>query len=296
MANEAAGHPPEPDDWLGPTIARMRKAQGLTGHQLGKQVGMSQAKISRLENGIGFPDPGDVARIGRALGADEQQINHLVTMAERAHDRMTDWRPLPLSLAATQQTVGQLESEARTIRVFQPAIVAGLLQTSEYAKAVLASFQRFISPDSEIAFDARLLEAVSARVQRQEILADRARGLHVVMTEAALANRVCPPEDVLGQLRRLRDVSRQDNVTLSIIPADTPQPIAPVHGFVLLDDATVVVDLFNTCVLSRGRTDLRLYRAVFDAYEEHAVTDIEPILERYTAHYLELLRPARSAT
>src|SRR5690348_10350567 len=59
LANEATRPPSEPDDRLGPTIARMRRAQNLSGGRLGELVGMSQAKISRLENGVGFPDPDD---------------------------------------------------------------------------------------------------------------------------------------------------------------------------------------------------------------------------------------------
>jgi len=296
VASDATSASADPGKGIGPLLARMRKAKGLTGGQLGTLVGLSQSTISRLENGIGFPDPGDVARIAHALDADEQQIRRLVAVAERAHDHMLDWRPLARSLTDNQRTIGQFESEAKCIRIFQPAVIVGLLQTSEYARAVLASFQQILSPDTDAAFDASVGAAVSARVQRQELLADRNREFRIVMTEAVLSNRICPPEDMLGQIRRLREVARQDNVSLAIVPAQGALTIPPLHGFVLLDDTAVTVDLFSTGVTTRGKADARLFRAVFDACEEHATTDIDPILDRYTTHYLELLRAARTAT
>lgn len=288
---DASGTSSGHDEAVGPVLARMRRAKKLTGGQLGKLVGMSQPKISRLENGVGFPDPDDVGRVARALGADEDQILHLMELAEHSHNRMTDWRPFPMALAKRQRGVGEWESDARTLRVFQPAIIAGLLQTSEYARAVLSSFQGLISPDADASVGAAVPEAISARVQRQEIIADRSRIFHFVMAETVLMNRICAPEEMPAQIRRLRDVARQPNVSMSIIPVDASWTIPPIHGFLLLDDTTVSVDLFNTGITSGGKADARIYRQVFESYERLAATDIEPILDKYLHLYLDLAQP-----
>ena len=279
------------DEAVGSVLARLRRAKRLTGGQLGKLVGMSQPKISRLENGVGFPDPEDVGRVARALGADEALVLSLMELAERSHNRMTDWRPFPLALANRQRTVGGWESDVRTFRVFQPAVIVGLLQTSEYARAVLTSFQRMITPDADMSVGTAVPEAVSARMQRQEVLADKNRTFHFVMAETVLENRICPPEDMPAQIRRLRDVAAQSNVSVGIIPADVEWSIPPFHGFLLLDDSVVMIDLFNTGITTKGRADARIYRQVFDSYERLAETNIRPILDRHLKRYLDLAQP-----
>jgi len=281
--------PPGPEESVGVALARLRKQRKLTGAQLGRLVGMSQPKISRLENGVGFPDPADVGRVARALGADESDALRLVELAEQSHNRMTDWRPLPTELAQRQRGIGEWEAEARAFRVFQPAVVVGLLQTSEYARAILGSFQGLISPGFDDA-GRSVSEAVSARMRRQEILSDPARSFRFVMTESVLGNRLCPPEDMPAQIHRLREVGRQENVSIGIVPAEAAWSTPPFHGFLLLDDDIVSVDLFNTGLTSRGKADIRVYQQVFDDFEAAAVTEIDPILDKYQEIYLDLAR------
>jgi hypothetical protein len=204
---------------------------------------------------------------------------------------MTDWRPTPTGLASKQRGVGEWEAQAQSVRVFQAAVIVGLLQTSEYARAVLASFQELVGTDANTWSGAAVSEAVSARVQRQEVLMDPDRKFYFLMTESVLANRICPPEHMPAQIRRLRDLAEQDNISIGIIPTDVWWQIPPYHGFVLLDDDTVIVDLFNTGLTSRGKSDARLYRRVFDTFEQLAEFGIDAILDRYLDQYLDLSRP-----
>ena len=292
-----------PDEELGPTLARMRKAKKLTGIQLARMVGMSQPKISRLENGIGLPDPNDVGQIARALGAGDEQVFRLIEVAEQVHNRMTDWRSLRATLASIQQEINRIELEAKTFRVFQSAVVVGLLQTSEYARAILYSF-RFLArrsasehvsaaPDTAAEYDIAVPEAVSARVKRQEILGDRERRFNFIMTEAVLDNYICPPEEMAAQIQRIRQVSSQENVKIGIIPAGTKWILPPMHAFDILDEQIVTIDLLNTGIASQGRADVRTYGQIFDTFEEQATTDIDPILDRYLDRYLDQARPRR---
>lgn len=112
---------------LGPAIARLRRRARLTGQQLGQAVGMSQAKISRIENGVSAVDPHDVPRLAQALNASADETRRLLEMAESGHDRMTDWRPTQLGAADRQREFAQLEATTREFRVLQSAVVVGLL-------------------------------------------------------------------------------------------------------------------------------------------------------------------------
>ena len=107
------------------------------------------------------------------------------------------------------------------------------------------------------------------------------------MTEAVLRNRVLGPDDMLGQIKRLREVAQMPNVTLSVIPADAKLEVPPYHGFELLDDRLVAVDVFNTLVRTRGRSDIELYALAFDALAKSATVEFGPILDRYRAMYLD---------
>jgi transcriptional regulator with XRE-family HTH domain len=280
----------DPDEPVGAILARMRRAQGLSGGRLGQLAGMSQPKVSRIENGRGLPDPADIGRLARALGASEEYALALMDRAETAHDRMTDWRPSPIGLAGTQKSLDRWEGSATTLRCFEPTIVQGLLQTSEYARSLFTAFQAHWAVDGLESSSSAIAEAVSARVRRQEILSDTSKTIRFVLMEAVLSNRFCAPADMLAQIKRLREVhSQYDNVSIRIVPAEARMVIPPMHGYELLDDRLVIVDLFNTGLTSQGRADTRLYRQVFDRFEAESVADIGPILDKYQRSYANLL-------
>ncbi|GAA2498490.1 helix-turn-helix domain-containing protein [Winogradskya humida] len=283
---------------LGTVLAQHRRRRGVTGTQLGVAVGMSQAKISRIETGASIAAADEVEAIARVLGIDDAETSRLVRQAvDESQDRMTDWRQVPQGLVGRQRRMGQVEYATTAIRAFQSGIVLGLLQTSEYARAVLGTLDDPVFKGIYFTVSAGVPEAVSTRLRRQEVLSDPTKTFRFVMAEASLANRVCAPEFMPAQLRRIREIANQENVYLGIVPFDQQWRFLPVHGFEVFDDHTVEVDLVNTGLTTQGVSDVQVYRGVFDALEEQATTDIDPILDRYMDLYLDLSRPARrSAT
>lgn len=284
------GTPSDQDEPVGATLARMRRLRGLTGAQLAREVDMSQPKISRIERGIGTPDPTDVGALARALGADDGQVRALVERSERLHNRMTDWRPVSPDVADRQRTVGAWEAEAAVVRDFQPALLAGLLQTSGYARAALQAFVA-LHLDLDQPSEADIRAAVAARIDRQQVLADPSKQFRFVVAEAVLRNQICSPAAMIEQIDALREVTaRQSNITIGVIPDGASSGVPQLHGFTLFDDRLVVIDLYNTGLTSRGRTDVASYHHVFDGFERRATTDIGPVLDRYREAYIEQLR------
>jgi transcriptional regulator with XRE-family HTH domain len=275
------------DVTFGAALLILRRRAGLTGRELADRAGTSQARISRLEHGATV-DPRDIPALGRELGLDEEGIQRLVELAEaeQGQDQTADWRPTPFGAAPRQHEFGQLESTAHDFRVFQPTVVVGLLQTSEYARSILSQFQSLTSAriaDSPV----DVSEAVSARIQRHGVLAEKNRQFRFVMSEAVLSNRFCRAADMLAQIDRIREVAEAENVTIGFVPPDAPWTIPPYHGFELLDEKQVLIDLVNTTLVSRERADIRLYREVFELAEKLSTTDVNPILDRYFDFYLE---------
>lgn len=274
---------------LGVAIARMRHEARLTGQQLGQMVKMSQTKISRIETGQASASPEDVARLARALGASREITDRLIAQAERAQNRMTDWRQATGAVGGIQSEVARIEAKAREFRIFQPNVIVGLAQTSEYARAVLSSIDVVYGHKHSQGRVTSVAEAVSARVRRQEVLMEPDRRFHFTMGESALSSRVAEPISMLAQVERLRQIADQENTSLRIIPADAVLPFPLIHGFELLDDSCVVVDAFNTSMMSRGHDDIASYRQVFDTLDEIATAKVGPLLEKYRRQYRNLV-------
>jgi transcriptional regulator with XRE-family HTH domain len=276
---------PEPP---GMAIARLRHEARLTGLQLGQMVKMSQAKISRIETGQTSVSPGDVARLARALGASREVTDRLIAQAELTQNRMTDWRQATGAVGGIQSEVARVEAKTREFRIFQPSAIVGLAQTSEYARAVLSSIGVVYGRQQRDGRVTSVAEAVSARVRRQEVLMEPDRRFHFMMGESALSSRVAEPTHMLAQIERLRQISDQENISLRIIAADTTLPLPLIHGFELLDDSYVVIDAFNTAMMSRGHEDIASYRRVFDMLEEVATVEVGPLLDKYRRQYRDL--------
>lgn len=277
------------DEPVGAALARWRKGRKVSGQVLGKRVGMSQAKISRLETGVSAPEPGDVRLIAEGLELPTDEVERLVTLAERSGDQLIDWHAVEPNLPNRQHFVRRLEAPAREVRTFQPAVVVGLLQTSEYARAVLTALRNQLDDEQIAESEFAISEAVAARMQRSQVLYDPSRRFHFVMAESVLANRVCAPTNMLAQIARVREVAGLANVSIRIVPEAAEWPVAPFHGFEIMGDRHVLADLFNSTVSSRSRSTVRQYRGIFDSFESIATADIDSILDKYQKRYINML-------
>ncbi|GLW34655.1 Scr1 family TA system antitoxin-like transcriptional regulator [Actinoplanes regularis] len=151
--------------------------------------------------------------------------------------------------------------------------------------------------DARLAYsEIAVSEAVTARMQRNEVLLVPDREFHLLITEQVLRNQVCGPPDMIAQIARLREVAAYPNVYLRIVMDSTLLPIAPYHGFEVGDDRWVAVDLFNGHVKSNVRRTARGYRRVFDALERVAQVDIDDLLDHYQAYYARMLLPNSAAS
>jgi transcriptional regulator with XRE-family HTH domain len=288
---DSADQPIEP---VGAILARWRRRRKVTGEALAKTVGMSQPKISRLETGAVAAEPADVRLLAEALRMPPDEVERVVALAERAEradNRLTDWNSTQPGLADRQRQTAKIEEVAKEIRVFQPAVVPGLAQTSEYARAILSALKDELD-DTQVADSASAVSvAVSERMRRTEILLLPGRSFYFLLTEQVLRNRVCAPAAMVAQIARLRELAGYPNVHLRIIADDAELPIAPYHGFYVADDRWVSADLFNSSVISKGRQTVHTFRRVFDALDAVALADVDGLLDHYQTYYVRMLLP-----
>ncbi|MER7366109.1 helix-turn-helix domain-containing protein [Nonomuraea wenchangensis] len=253
---------------LGGQLRQLREAAGLSGKELAERVRWQPSKVSRLENARQTPTEDDVVTWAQAVGAAPDLTDDLISQALALQERHDSWKQRYRSgLAAIQEDMRDLEARTRLFRAFEPGIIMGLLQTSEYARHVFRKVKRLYSAADQI--DA----AVRVRMQRQEILYDRGRTFRFVVPEAALRTMLAPADVMRGQIDRLLAVSTLPNVEFGVIPAETELPSAPINGFWIYNDAMVGVATMTKDLVLREPDDLAFYVQAFDDFAKVAAFD-----------------------
>jgi transcriptional regulator with XRE-family HTH domain len=234
----------------------------LTGQELGVRIGKGQSWVAKVEGGKLLPSVADVERWADATGASVDVRAVLIDQATALHTESRSWRALHgPSFRRHQEELRRMERQATTIRLFQPNVVPGLLQTAEYARHVLQAG----GYGSE-----NLADAVAARVERSGVLYDESKSFAFVVTEGALRWRLCPVPAHLAQLDRVSSLSTLANVSVGILPWDAYVPNRPPNMFVLLDDVAVVVETMHGEDTLKERQQVEAYLAAFDALDSLA--------------------------
>jgi transcriptional regulator with XRE-family HTH domain len=246
---------------LAAALRDLRQAAGLTGVQAAERLGMSQPKISKLENGRLLPSVEDVRAILTFYRAQAGERDELLEIAERLHASIESNRTILRRGAARQQAkVGEIEAQASNLRYFSVLVVPGLLQTAEYMR-------RMFSLDLS---GGELARAVAARQQRQQALYDSDKHFVFVLTEAMLHWRFCPDDVMAAQIGHIASVATLANVELGVIPFTVHPANVPLHGFQVFDDRLVSIGLEHAVAAVTDPRDIAGYLKLFAAMAEAA--------------------------
>lgn len=199
---------------VGAQLRRLREARGITREQAGYEIRSSESKISRMELGRVSFRPRDVADLLTLYGVaeDDPERERLLGLVREANapgwwhqfgDLMPSW---------FQPYVG-LESAASVIRTYECQVIPGLLQTREYARAVVRS----LTPGASAAEVERRVELRATR-QRQVLHREPAPVLWAVIDEAALHRPIGGVAVLRDQLTALVEASRQPNIKIQVMP------------------------------------------------------------------------------
>ncbi len=99
---------------------------------------------------------------------------------------------------------------------------------------------------------------------------DHSKQFRFLLAEAALRYRICPPAVLRGQLDRLLGLRGLENVQLAVLPFTAVLPVVPSHGFFMLDDKLVLVELTSAELAFRDADEVALYADVFKRMWEAA--------------------------
>jgi DNA-binding XRE family transcriptional regulator len=228
MAQAGGGSPTVRRMLVGVRLRRLRTEAGISRDEAGEAIRASEWKIHRLENGqVGFKER-DIVDLLTLYGvSDPGEIAAVVGMALEANEQGW-WHDYGDVLPQWFRAYVDLEQAATLIRAYEGQFVPGLLQTEEYARAVMGGALDEAPEDIE--------RRVEVRVARQALLSSpEAPRLWAVIDEAALRRPIGASPDVMRlQLERLIDATKLPNVTLQVLPFDTGAHPAMVGAFSIL--------------------------------------------------------------
>ncbi|GAB3841061.1 helix-turn-helix transcriptional regulator [Micromonospora andamanensis] len=257
----------------------------MTRESAGWEIRSSESKISRMELGrVGFKER-DVADLLTLYGVTAEQERAALLKLARDANNPGWWHRYGDVLPSWFQSYLGLEAAAALIRSYEVQFVPGLLQTPEYARAVVLLGHSTAGPDE---IDRR----VDLRMRRQELLSrPRPPRLWAVVDEAALRRPIGGPEVMRGQLEALLKATRTSNVRLQVIPFAAGGHAAAGGAFTILrfgdqdlPDIVYIEQLTSAIYLDK-REDLDFYAVAM----ERLCVEAEPpertpeILERMIA-------------
>ncbi|MEH1012577.1 helix-turn-helix transcriptional regulator [Micromonospora sp. CPCC 206060] len=258
---------------LGAELRRQREAAGITIEMVAEQLECSASKISRIETGHTSASPRDVRDMLQIYGVSDEESEELVQIAREA--RQKGWWH-PYSTVLTGAYVG-LEAAASSIRAYEPQVVPGLLQTEEYAKAMILGARTDISAG-------QIDQMVRVRLGRQSLLSqDDPIDLWVVLDEAVVSRPVGGDAVMRAQLRRLVETANLPNVTIQLLPFEVGAHAGMDGSFAILDfpeagDPDVVYAENATGGLFLEKNDeLQKYIFIFDHIRAAAIRPDESI-------------------
>ncbi|MEV4635715.1 helix-turn-helix transcriptional regulator [Actinoplanes sp. NPDC049548] len=197
---------------LGAQLRRLREGKGITREDAGYEIRASGSKISRMELGrVSFKER-DVADLLSMYGVgDPVEREALLSLARQANNPGW-WHHFGDIMPSWFQSYLGLEAAASLIRTYEIQFVPGLLQTPEYARAVIMLGHAGATGDE---IDRR----VELRRQRQQLLErPDPPQLWAVIDEAVLRRPIGGADVMRGQIEALIEASKRPNIRLQIIP------------------------------------------------------------------------------
>ncbi|MBC9718456.1 helix-turn-helix domain-containing protein [Streptomyces sp. TRM66268-LWL] len=248
---------------LGSELRRLREQAGKKIEDVAEHLECSMSKISRVETGKAPIKARDVRDLLHWFGVEDEAQVEAVMQIHKDAQQQGWWAHYEEVLPSGMATYAGLESDARILRSYEPIFVHGLLQTEDYAKAVIGAVR-----PSELEEIERL---VRFRKERQERLTSKSNPLDlwVVVEEAALRRPVGGKEAMRAQIEYLIEQVALPNVTMQIMPTAKGAHIAMAGTFSLLEfepqtPTVVYVDSIAGNVYLEKERDVRKFIQTFD--------------------------------
>jgi transcriptional regulator with XRE-family HTH domain len=246
---------------LGTQLRRLRESRGISAQAAAHAIRGSESKISRIELGRNAVREVDIADLLNLYGiTDAAEREQLLTLAGQANQQGW-WHRYQDVLPGWFQSYIGLEESAESIRSFDTQFVPGLLQTEDYALAVIKLGAYSAAETDRLVF---------LRKERQRRFASGGLRLWAIIDETALRRPVGDAGLMRAQLEHLLDISVRPGVTLQVTPFLTGASYAAPGSFSILSFATddlpdvVYVEHLTSAMYLDKRADVDRYAEAMD--------------------------------
>jgi transcriptional regulator with XRE-family HTH domain len=226
--------------WLGQSLRELRDATGMTLAQAGEYLQRDASTVSRFESGeypIRRPDL--MALLDLYGVSDRRKRDGMLRLAEDVWQKGW-WDGYEPDVERQFVDFVWLESRATAIRSFAPLVVTGLLQTREYAEAMITAAEWAAEP-------AQIARWVQLRMDRQAVLRQEAPPqLSVIIDEFGLRREVGGPGVLRDQLAHLLATAELPQVDLRVLPASLGAHASPNGSFLVFTIAEPDLDVGYT--------------------------------------------------
>lgn len=190
-------------------LRNARESARLTQRDAAAAMSWSPSKLMRIETGAFNISPADLRELLQLYDVGPVRSGELLALTSGAGGAAR-WNMYRSVAGPRYLTFVAYEQSAVVVRSFEPLLVPGLLQTEDYARAVLVAIEGGPSD--------RVDSLVDLCYERQEILLDSGRSFHFVIDEAVLRRVVGGPDVTRYQLMRLQELVRNENVKIGVVP------------------------------------------------------------------------------
>ncbi|NUT50203.1 MAG: helix-turn-helix transcriptional regulator [Saccharothrix sp.] len=261
-------------------LRRLRTEAKMTGTATARATGMSQSKLSKIENGMLLPSVTDVERLVAELSATRETRVELIELARQLHAE-AETRRVVLHRGAHrhQQTVARIEARATTSRFFQNAGVPALLQSENYLRVV----HNAMPPHEQDS-------AIATLRSRRARMDDLGKRFVFLLAESALRWRMGSADLMCEQIDHLVQTMRRPNVQLGVVPWTADANMVALHGFQVYDERVVTLSVLTGNATITDPHDVREYLALFGRLERLAVRGdaLEDLLEQISRDHRKL--------
>lgn len=214
--------------WLGKLLRDLRESAGLSPKDAGDHIIRDPSTISRIEAGVLPARLPDVLELLNLYGVHDEAVRSGMEQLTRDIWRKGWWDGYSGTVPGKIIDLAWLESRAERLRDFSALVLHGLLQTPEYAEAVMRASDPDV-PDDEVE------QWIEFRMRRQEVLMRKNPPHYTsVLDEGTLRRMVGGTEVMRAQLARLLDLADRPNITLRILPFTAGAPASSEGAFTCL--------------------------------------------------------------
>lgn len=259
-------------------LRRLRELANMSGDEVASELDWSASKVSRIEtNRIGIK-PADLTRLLDLYGVDDGRRSQLIALSAEPEPRVW-WNAYADSIASEYAAYISLEASATELRCWSPELIQGLLQTEDYANAIM----QIHAPAVSHPIPSTIRRRVEVRMRRQDLLrsADR-RQFSFILDEATLLRRYGDRELMRRQLLHINEISRLSNVTIRVLPFSGRHPVlslgpftllhfAPLHG-IAITDVVYIEQLTRNDIIDDEEAAYE-YRLAFDRISHEALDE-----------------------